>query len=166
MKQTRSLSEFTQCLKLPVFALVAIINQSAAKDGNHFFFFWIIFIQTYYQVVIASTSAGDKKSVSDGVTIVQEDAELSGVEVFDGLECNGTGIGKNTELLIITFRSLYIGVASWIPARSHTFAKIDYEIISMAILLYFADSRRVIVSYKRKYVHEVLVNSLPRIKVW
>ena len=30
----------------------------------------------------------------------------------------------------------------------------------MAILLYSADSRRVVVSYKRKYMHEVLVNSL------
>ena len=70
--------------------------------------FWIIFIQTYYQVVIASTSAGDKKVVSDGVTIVQEDAELSGVEVFDGLECNGTGIGKNIVVLTITFRSPYM----------------------------------------------------------
>ena len=70
--------------------------------------FWIIFIQTYYQVVIASTSADDNKVVSDGVTIVQEDADLSGVEVFDGLECNGTGIGKNIELLTITLRSPYM----------------------------------------------------------
>ena len=75
---------------------------------NISFYFWIIFIQTYYQVVIASTSAGDKKVVSDGVTIVQEDAELSGVEVFDGLECNGTGIGKNIELFTIIFRSPYM----------------------------------------------------------
>ena len=59
-------------------------------------------------MVIASTSAGDKKAVSDGVTIVQEEAELSGIEVFDGLECNGTGIGKNIELLTITFKSSYM----------------------------------------------------------
>ena len=44
------------------------------------------------------------------------------------------------------------GVASLIPALSHTFAKIDHEIISMAILP-FADSRRVVVSYKLKYMH-------------
>ena len=54
------------------------------------------------------------------------------------------------------------GVACSIPARSHTFAEIDHEIISTAILLPSADSRRVVVSYKRKYmyatVHEVLVN--------
>ena len=32
------------------------------------------------------------------------------------------------------------GVASSIPARSHTFVEIDYEIISMVILLPFAES--------------------------
>ena len=47
-----------------------------------------------------------------------------------------------------------------IPARSHTFVEIDHEIISTAIRLPSADSRRVVVSYKRKYVHEVLVNCL------
>ena len=38
--------------------------------------------------------------------------------------------------------------------------EIDREIISKVILLPSADSRRVVVNYKRKYVHEVLVNSL------
>ena len=51
-------------------------------------------------------------------------------------------------------------VASSIPARSHTFVEIDREIISTVILLPSSDSRRVAVSYKRKYVHEVLVNCL------
>ena len=32
------------------------------------------------------------------------------------------------------------GVASLIPARSHTFVEIDYEIISMVILLPFAEA--------------------------
>ena len=50
------------------------------------------------------------------------------------------------------------GIASLIPARSHTFLEIDREIISMAIILPSADSRRVVVSYNGKYVHEVLVN--------
>ena len=50
------------------------------------------------------------------------------------------------------------GVASLILARSHTFVEIDHEIISMAILLPSADSTRVVVSYKGKYVHKVLVN--------
>ena len=40
------------------------------------------------------------------------------------------------------------GVASSIPAKSHTFVEIDYEIISMVFLLPSADSRRVVVSYK------------------
>ena len=52
------------------------------------------------------------------------------------------------------------GVVSSIQAQSHTFVKIDHEIISMGILLPSTDSRRVAVNYKRKYEHEVLVNSL------
>ena len=50
------------------------------------------------------------------------------------------------------------GVASSIPALSHTFVEIGREIISTVILL--NHSRRVVVSYKRKYVHKVLVNCL------
>ena len=38
------------------------------------------------------------------------------------------------------------GIASLIPTRSHTFVEIDHEIISPAILLHSADSRRVAVS--------------------
>ena len=55
------------------------------------------------------------------------------------------------------------GVASLIPARSHTFVEIDHEIISTAILLPSADSRRVFVSYKLKYLHKVLVNHLVKL---
>ena len=51
-------------------------------------------------------------------------------------------------------------VASSILAQSHSFVKIDHEIISTAILFPSTDSRRVVVSYKRKYVQEVLVNRL------
>ena len=62
------------------------------------------------------------------------------------------------------------GVASSIPARSHTFVEIIHEIISKVILfLLLNDSRRVVVSYKRKYVHKVLVNRLFKLaqeKVW
>ena len=61
------------------------------------------------------------------------------------------------------------GVASSIRAQSHTFVEIDHEIIAMAILLPPPDSRRVVVSYKQKYVHKVLVNSLVQLdqeKVW
>ena len=64
------------------------------------------------------------------------------------------------------------GVASSIPVRSHTFVEIDHEMISTVILLLpLIHSRRVVVSYKRKYMHELLVNrwltacsSLPRKK--
>ena len=55
------------------------------------------------------------------------------------------------------------GVASLIPAHSHTFMETDHEIISTAILLPFADSRWVVVSYKGKYVAEVLVNALVKL---
>ena len=51
------------------------------------------------------------------------------------------------------------GVTSLILARSHTFVEIDNEIISRAILLPSADSRRVVVSYKQKYVHRVWVTA-------
>ena len=48
----------------------------------------------------------------------------------------------------------YPGVASSIPVRSHTFVEIDHEIISTVILsLPLIYSRRVVVSYKQKYVH-------------
>ena len=53
------------------------------------------------------------------------------------------------------------GVASSISARSHTFMEIDHEITSTVILLLpLIYSRRVVVSYKRKYVHELLVSRL------
>ena len=41
--------------------------------------------------------------------------------------------------------------------------EIDHKIISMVILLPSADSRKVVVTYKRKYVHEVLVNCLVKL---
>ena len=41
-----------------------------------------------------------------------------------------------------------------ILAQSHTFVEIDYGIISTVILLLpLFHSRRIVVSYKRKYVH-------------
>ena len=55
------------------------------------------------------------------------------------------------------------GVASSIPARSHTFVEIYHEIISTVILLPSADSRRVVDSYKGKYVHKVLGNRLVKL---
>ena len=55
------------------------------------------------------------------------------------------------------------GVASFIPAWSHALVKIDHEIISTAILLPSTDSRSVVVSYKQKYVHDVLVNRIVKL---
>ena len=55
------------------------------------------------------------------------------------------------------------GSAILILAWSHTFVEIDHEIISKDILLLSAGSRRIAVSYKLKYVHEVLVNHLVKL---
>ena len=46
------------------------------------------------------------------------------------------------------------------PAQYQTFVKIDHEIISMVITMPSADPRRVVISYKRKYVHGVPINCL------
>ena len=54
-------------------------------------------------------------------------------------------------------------VPSLILAQYHTFIEIDPEIISKAILLPSADSRRVVVSYKGKYVHKVLIICLVKL---
>ena len=54
-------------------------------------------------------------------------------------------------------------VASLIPAWFHTFVEIDHEIISTAILLPSADSRRVVANYERKCRHEVLLNRLVKL---
>ena len=62
------------------------------------------------------------------------------------------------------------GVASSIPVRSHTFVEIDHKWFLLSFSsLPLIHSRRVIVSYKRKYVHELLVNRLfkpAQEKVW
>ena len=62
------------------------------------------------------------------------------------------------------------GVSNLTPAWFHTFLEIDHVIISRVILLpSTGHSRRFVVSYKRKYVHEVLVNRLFKLaqeKVW
>ena len=55
------------------------------------------------------------------------------------------------------------GVASPILAWPRTFMEIDHEIISMVIHLPLTHSRKVVVSYKRKYVHEVLVHCLVKL---
>ena len=66
-------------------------------------------------------------------------------------------------LTAYTCLSADAGFASLILARSHTFADIDHDIISTAIFLLFDDSRRFVVSYKQKYVHEVQLNNLVKL---
>ena len=70
----------------------------------------------------------------------------------------------------VTCLTVNPGVLSSIPSWSHTFAEIYREIISTAIHLPSTDSRGVVVSLKRKYVQEVLVNCLVKLsqekKVW
>ena len=51
-------------------------------------------------------------------------------------------------------------VKSLIPALTHSFVEIYHEIVSKVIFLPSTDSRRVVVSNKQKYVHEVLVNRI------
>ena len=54
-------------------------------------------------------------------------------------------------------------VASSIQAPYHTFVEIDHEIIFTAILFPSADSRKIVVSYKQMYVHEVQVNCIVKL---
>ena len=63
----------------------------------------------------------------------------------------------------VTCLTADIGLESLIPAWSHTFTEIDHNILYTAILLPFADLRWVVVSYKRKCVHEVLVSRLVKL---
>ena len=72
-------------------------------------------------------------------------------------------LGTGHRAQSVTCLSAYPGIVSSIRVRSHTFVEIDHEIISMTILLPSADSRRVVVSYKWKYVHKVLVNRLVKL---
>ena len=50
-----------------------------------------------------------------------------------------------------------------ISKKAYNLVEIDHEIISKVILLSSAESRRVVVSYKRKYVHEILHNCLAKL---
>ena len=93
---------------------------------------------------------------------------------FDSRHRNITLRGGVAQLvtLLATDASLTAdpGNASLILAQSHTFEEIDHEIISTVVLIPpLNQSRRVVVSYKRKFVHEELVNGLFKLaqeKVW
>ena len=62
------------------------------------------------------------------------------------------------------------GVVSSIPARSHTFVEIDHEIYSSHSPSFRRFIQEGLLSnYKRKYVHDLLVNRLFKLaqeKVW
>ena len=61
------------------------------------------------------------------------------------------------------------GIASSIPAWSHTFVEIDHEIISTVILLPSPELFKGCCRLQAKYVHEGLVNCLFKLaqeKVW
>ena len=78
-------------------------------------------------------------------------------------KCNRPGRVAQSVTCLATDASLTAdpGFASSILARSHTFVEIDYDIISTVFsYLPLNHSRRIVVSYKRKYVHKVLVNCL------
>ena len=65
---------------------------------------------------------------------------------------------------------MYFKAIQSITAQSHTFMEIDHEIILRSFSsLPLNHSRRVVVRYKPKYEHEVLVNCLFKLaqeKVW
>ena len=65
--------------------------------------------------------------------------------VSQWLSCIGQLV---TCLTADTFLTADPEIASSIPARFHAFVEIDHELISIAILLPSADSRRVVFSYK------------------
>ena len=73
------------------------------------------------------------------------------------LQPSGTGLVAQSIIFLTADMCLAAnpGVPSSIPARPHTFVVIYHEIMSMAIPLPSADSRRVVVSYKQKYVQEL-----------
>ena len=61
------------------------------------------------------------------------------------------------------------GVGSLIPAWSHTLVEIDHETISVIILLLQLIQEGFFVSYKGKYVHNILINpnvKLAQEKLW
>ena len=55
------------------------------------------------------------------------------------------------------------GITSSIPARSHTLCEIDREILPTVILLHPLIQYELFVSYKQKYVRQVLLNHLVKL---
>lgn len=53
---------------------------------------YVIFFQTYYITITAKSSAGAVSITSDGVTVVQENAILDNITVYDGKPCVEAGL--------------------------------------------------------------------------
>ena len=68
----------------------------------------------------------------------------------------GSNVSSFTRLCSTVGLTADPGVGSLITAQSHTFVEIDHEIISKAILLPSADSRRDVVNYKRLFAKHLL----------
>ncbi|XP_061176007.1 uncharacterized protein LOC133184958 [Saccostrea echinata] len=47
----------------------------------------LTFFKTYYVTITAITSAGSVQVISDGITVLKENASLAGISVFDGEPC-------------------------------------------------------------------------------
>ncbi|XP_061177042.1 uncharacterized protein LOC133185758 [Saccostrea echinata] len=69
-------------------------NNSHTEQGLSLEFF-----KTYYVTITAVTSAGSVEVTSDGITVVQENASLSGISVFDGEPCIVSGRNTNQSVL-------------------------------------------------------------------
>jgi hypothetical protein len=67
--------------------------------------YYIIFVyfQKYYFVVNATTSVGTVSAMSDGIMVVDQSADLSGIEIRDGEPCNAKGSGDEAKRTIISF---------------------------------------------------------------
>lgn len=61
-------------------------------------FYWF---QTYYITITAVTLAGNVEVTTDGVTVVQENAVLSGIVINDGQNCTMTGLCSVIRFLFI-----------------------------------------------------------------
>ena len=94
---------------------------------------------------------------------------------FYTTEVKVTVPGRGAHSVMCLTTDMYLtadpGVTSLIPAWSHTFMVIDHEIYLLWSFfpLPLIHLRSVVVSYKRKCVHEVLVNcsfKLSQEKVW
>lgn len=75
------------------------LNISVTSNILRLQFYWF---QTYYITITAVTLAGNVEVTTDGVTVVQENAVLSGIVINDGQNCTMTGLCSLILFLFIT----------------------------------------------------------------